>query len=219
MKLKMIAFLSLVSATMSANAIPLVTYTFTGSAGSEPSFAPEAQPANANASSMSRGTGLTPTSAVGAFSSSGWTLGSILDVNDYYTFSVSPDFGFGLTLTQLILDERRSSTGIRGWSVRSSLDSFASDLATFSVNDDELIRSGQTINLSTLPANLTSLVEFRIYGYSAESSGGTWRIDNVKLEGTVQSLASVPDTGATALLLLAPVLGIFIVRRSCICFS
>lgn len=89
-----------------------------------------------------------------------------------------------MTLTQLRLDERRSGTGIRTWSVRSSLDAFATDLAVFNVPDDTNTRTDQTINLGAAFMNLTSSVEFRIYGYLAEASGGTWRVDNIDIDGS-----------------------------------
>jgi hypothetical protein len=118
-----------------------------------------------------------------------------------------------MTLTQLVLDERRSSTGIRNWSVRSSLDSFASDLHEFSVPDNDSTRTGQTINLSSLFADVAEGIEFRVYGYAAEASGGTWRIDNVKLEGSVQPVLAVPDGGSSAILLALPLLGLWTLRR------
>ncbi len=213
MKTQIIVLLSLFAAISSVRAIPLVTYSFTGSSGSEVSLAPDAQPANASASSMTRGSGLTTSAAVDTFSSSSWTTFASIDVNDYYAFSLTPDAGSSLTLTQLVLDERRSGTGIRNWSVRSSLDSYGADIATFAVPDNDLTRTGQAINLSALFANLTSVLDFRIYGYGAEGSAGTWRIDNVKVEGSTQLLPAVPDTGTTAVLLSIPLLGLFTLRR------
>src|SRR5690606_18389438 len=49
-------------------------------------------------------------------------------------------------------------------------------------------RIDNEILLNTSFQNLTSAVEFRIYGYNAEASGGTWRIDNVQVFGTVTQL-------------------------------
>lgn len=207
----------LIAATVaSASAVPLVTYSFSGAVGSEVNFAADGQPANATASPMTRGSGLTASAAADTFSASAWTIGSSLDVNDYYAFSLTPVAGFTLTLTQLVLDERRSGTGIRNWSVRSSLDSFASDLGLFSVPDDTLTRTFQTINLTAAFADLASALEFRVYGYAAETAAGTWRIDNVKIEGSTKQVTNtgqVPDTGATALLLSIPVLGLLTLHR------
>src|SRR5687768_3493837 len=148
-----------------------VTYSFAGAAGNEASFGPDAQPPGMSASDVTRGSGLTPSAASGAFSSSAWTTAATRDLNDYYALAIGPQAGFLMTLTRLELDERRSSTGIRSWSVYSSLDSFASALGTFSVPDDDLTRVNQGINLSGAFANLALPVEFRIYGFQAEASG------------------------------------------------
>lgn len=173
----------------------LITFSFNNALGNEPSFAPDSPPVNLTATDMSRGTGLAATPNAGTFSASGWTTGSTLDPNDYFTFSLTPDSGYSLALTQLILDERRSLTGIRKWSVRSSLDSFASDLGLFTIPDNDLIRADETTTLSgALFGNITGTVQFRIYGYSSESASGTWRIDNVRLEGVVNPVAAAALT-------------------------
>jgi hypothetical protein len=82
------------------------------------------------------------------------------------------------------LDRTRSATGIGQWSVRSSLDDFATNLAGIIVPDD----TGTRLSVAALPERyrgLTAPVEFRIFGFQAEAAGGTWRIDNVKLFGGV----------------------------------
>ena len=44
-------------------------------------------------------------------------------------------------------------------------------------------------------SNLTGTIYFRLYAYSAGASGGTWRIDNVKVQGSVTSGAGTVGTG------------------------
>lgn len=168
----------------------IVTFSFTGAAGNETSFAPDSQPAGATASDFTRGSGLTPSSTAGTFNSSGWTTSTTLDLNDYYSFSLTPAESYRMSLTSVALDERRSSTGIRNWSVRSSMDNFSSDLSFFSVPDDTAVRSGQSTLLGSAFESLASGVEFRFYGFGAESGSGTWRFDNVQVSG---SLTAVPE--------------------------
>jgi cysteine-rich repeat protein len=172
----------------------LAVFTFTGAAGSEDSLpADGAAPAPGLASIpvMSRGPGLTPSAAADAFSASAFTTAAALDADDYYTFTVAPDAGFTVSLAQIILDERRSATGIRTWSVRSSLDGFAADLATVAVPDDVLVRTSK-IPLGPAFGSLSAPVELRIYGFAAEGSTGTWRLDNVELLGVTAG----PSAGA-----------------------
>jgi len=167
-------------------AIELVTqFAFTGATGSETTFAASlADPALAATPAMSRGAGVTPSTAADAFSGSAWTTGATLDPGDYFSFTVTPAAGNALDLRALLLDERRSATGIRSWSVRSSLDGFASDIAAFTVPDDTLTRS-ETAQLPAQFHDVTTAVEFRIFGFQSEAAGGTWRIDNVMLIGGV----------------------------------
>ncbi len=187
-----LAACAVVSVT-AASAQPLVTYSFTGAAGNEVTFPPDAQPANATASDVSRGPGLTPSSNANTFSATAFTTEATPDLaNDFYELTVTPNAGFELDLTELQLDERRSSTGIRNWEVRSSLDGYGAALATFAVPDDDLTRSNQSIALGAEFQDLAATVTFRIYGYASESGAGSWRIDNVEVYGTV-----IPTSGTT----------------------
>ncbi len=192
----------------------LINFSFNGSSGNEISFAPDSQPNHLIVSAMTRGSGVTPQSNADTFSGKSWTSASSLDPNDYFSFSITPESGYALSLTSLILDEQRSGTGIRNWSVRSSLDSFSSDLATFSVPDNTSLRSDQTTTLGGAFTDLPSSIEFRIYGYNAEGSAGTWRLDNVRVNGSLTSAAvSVPESLPTGFSSLAVCGFVFFSRK------
>lgn len=165
----------------------IAQYSFNGSVGNEASLPPDTQPDNGDLSDITRGIGINPSSSAGEFSSNGWSTGAI-DFGDYYTITISANLGFELTLTSIVFDERRSGTGIRDISVRSSLDGFLVDLATFNVPDNSNVRT-ETINLDGTFSNLpnSESVELRIYGYSAESTSGTWWVDNIQLFGVIAS--------------------------------
>ncbi|HEY0993707.1 MAG TPA: DUF4215 domain-containing protein [Kofleriaceae bacterium] len=161
-------------------------FSFTGATGNEVKLAASfADPALAAPPVMSRGTGLTPSIAIDAFSASAWTTASTRDPDDFYSFTVAPSAGHSMNLRALQLDERRSSTGIRRWSVRSSLDGFATDLAAFNVPDNTATRT-ETAQLPAQFHGVTTPIEFRIFGFKAEAAGGTWRIDNVELIGGLE---------------------------------
>lgn len=180
-----------------ATSAQLIMFSFGGASGNEETFAVDSQPANGSVSAMSRGIGVNASSGSGAFSSRSWSTNSTIDLTDYYRFSITPNDGYQLDLTSLELDERRSGTGIRQWSVRSNLDNFEADLSPspFSVPDNTATRTEQRIPLNvTNFSRLRTEVEFRIYGYQAERSTGTWRIDNVKLAGQI-ALVPEPNSG------------------------
>jgi len=107
--------------------------------------------------------------------------------NDFNTFSITVAGGYSLTLTQLSFLHRRSTTGATNWFVRSSLDGYASNVATGTSGTSDATAS---VTLGASFANLTGTVTFRIYAYGASSSTGTWRNDNVSLTGTVAPLAA-----------------------------
>lgn len=166
----------------------LAVFTFTGAAGDEVSLPADgaAPPPGISALPvMSRGAGVVVSAAANAFSATGWALAPPggIDLTDYYTFTIAPATGFSMSMTALELDERRSGSGIRTWTVRSSLDGFTTDLQVFTVPDDTATRTNQRIVLPAAFLNQTASVEFRIYGYDSEAAAGTWRIDNVELYG------------------------------------
>lgn len=175
----------------------IVAFSFNGAAGNEAIFDPDAQPAGAAVNGMIRGTGINPSASAGTFSASSWSA-SGLDPADYFSFSITPHAGMSLALTQLVLDERRSNTGIRDWSIRSSVDSFTQDLGTFHVPDDSLTRANQSIWFGGEFLDLRDTVEFRIYGYASESASGTWRIDNVELYGGITPVPEPSFSGLAA---------------------
>ncbi|GAA3936969.1 T9SS type A sorting domain-containing protein [Hymenobacter algoricola] len=177
-------------ATAAQAQAPLSTYSFTGATGAEPTFPADGQPTNAAFSAMSRGTGVTASAGANTFAATDWSM-TALDANDYFSFSVQPAAGFKARLDSLVLDERRSNTGIITWAVRSSLDNFAANIITVTVPDNPDTRVNKRIDLTALApfANLTTPVEFRIYGYSAESAAGSWRIDNVRTYGLISAVS------------------------------
>ena len=191
----------------------VVTFSFTGAAGNEATFAPDSQPANGTVSSISRGAGLTAVATADVFNSSGFST-TTRDTSDYYSVSIEPQLGYTMSLTRIELDERRSGTGIRDWSIYSSVDGFTSALASFNVLDNTSTRLNQGVNLNAANfASLTSSVEFRIYGFTAEAAGGTWRVDNLEIFGSFDA-SPVPEPSTYAGFAGALLLGFGVWRRS-----
>ena len=177
----------------------LAEYSFTGASGTPTSFAPDTQPEDGTLSDISRGSGINPASATNTFSANNWPLvAEGFDQDAYYSFTIQANTAFELTLSSIELDERRTSTGIRDWSIRSSLDNFTTDLATFNVPDNDDTRPDQLINLPSEFSNLSNAVslEFRIYAFNAEGNSGSWRLDNIQLFGSI----APPDTQPPVLL-------------------
>lgn len=124
-----------------------------------------------------------------------WTSATTVDANDYFEVSVAPQTGYGLVISGIDYSERRSSTGIREFQVRVSTNNFASYvvLATNAVPDNDSERTYSISDLSLSVAEGKTL-KLRFYGYSAEGSGGNWRINDnsLKIVGTAMSLTGPP---------------------------
>jgi hypothetical protein len=203
-------------------AADLVKWDFTGALGTQTSTSATFATTGITAAPISRGSGVAGSASGSSISSTGWTSSATIDSNDYYTFAITVDAASTLNLDSISFAERRSNTGIRTLSVRSSLDGYASDLVTpIGVPDDALVRD-QTVALSSSFDALTNTtVTFRIYGYAAEASTGTWRIQNHStlgglvltgelVDSTAPTLAStLPLDGATDLLPTANLIATF----------
>ncbi len=107
-----------------------------------------------------------------------------------------------MALTSITFNVGRDTSGVRTFAVRSSKDSYAANLlASISpINPEISIKSGNvfyitkdtaistikgntiTINTATFK-NLITPVTFRIYGWNAEDSTGTFSIDSVAVKG------------------------------------
>ncbi len=122
------------------------------------------------------------------YGENGWPSGAI-NTAMYLQFSLTPNMGYELDISSLVLTIRRSNTGTpagsgpTSWSLRSSLDGFTTDITTGSMT---LNYANYTITPGSSFLLLTSAVTFRLYGYNASiGSGGNSRfvIDNITVNG------------------------------------
>lgn len=214
MKNTLFALLAGTAFTVTSYSQTLVNWDFTGATGSQVSTSATEAVAFASfidAGVVTRGSGLTASAAGSSISSTGFSTGAI-DLNDYYTFSLSAVSGSTFSVDTILFSERRSGTGIRDIAVRSSLDGFTSNLATFNVPDDTATRP-QSVGLGVNFDNLSGTVEFRIYGFTAESAAGTWRLATLALDGSA-AMASVPEPSTYATILGGVALvGVMVTRR------
>lgn len=152
--------------------------------------------------------------ASGRFSFSKWPLGAINGSDDplvftgnigpfsYYEMRLDVSPGYTLTALQMKFTVRRSGTGPRNFTVRTSQDAFAKGVAA---------GTGTNANIAVFPdnvlfwkydglstssdqkgcnflfdlADVTNSLVIRIHAWNAESSGGSFSIDNVEFTGSV----------------------------------
>jgi trimeric autotransporter adhesin len=157
--------------------------------------------------------------ASGRFSFTGWPTGATngsdvftgnMDLTKYYEVTITPLPNYTLRLDSITFTLQRSSTGIRQYAVRSSLDAYASNLPAFidPANPNLQVVSGNVFQVSDATSsaengskirvgasftNVAGPVTFRFYGWNAEGTGGTFSIDNVLFGGAATIAAAAPN--------------------------
>ncbi len=191
-KTLLFVFLFLSSISLSAQ---LGVYEFTGT-GACPNQNPavSTQPATAVFSDFSS---VSTTCEVinNQFGSSNWNTGPAINLSKYIEFTVTPNSGYVLNLASLSfvhsVDENGSGpgTGNTAWVLRSSLNSYAANIATGSANQNT-----QTA-VVTLPAgSFTNIgaVTFRLYMIEIKKNSTVWTIDDVTVNGASVILPANP---------------------------
>lgn len=184
------------------------TYTFanttTSSGTVDPTPTPTADGVNFGSFSA-HGLGANSTAA-GRFAYSGWNTTGGIDANRYYQVTLAPAVGYTLNLDSISFGVRRSSTGPRDFTVRSSVDGFAADVPTASATSPEIATTanafrfvndiapaanitGNTVQLPSAYDTLTQPVTFRFYAANPESAAGSFTVDDVTITGA----AAVPE--------------------------
>jgi hypothetical protein len=130
---------------------------------------------------------LTPGIANDTYMASGWNTTAAIDIDNYYfEFSISAAPDYALHFSSFNYSAQKSFNGPVSFALRSSVDNFAADIGTFTV--DNLSHS---INLNTgTYQNLESII-FRVYGWNAPDAAGTFSINDFAFNGTVASILSI----------------------------
>ncbi|HVM62209.1 MAG TPA: DNA/RNA non-specific endonuclease [Verrucomicrobiae bacterium] len=113
----------------------------------------------------------------------------------YFTFSLTVSTGYLASLSRISFDDQASKTGPTKFDVQISTNaSFSSTIYDSGEKSAHTAFSTTPMNaLSLSLSNLTGTIYFRIYAYAAGGSGGTWRIDNLNVQGNTN-----PTAGAQA---------------------
>ncbi|WP_338375878.1 choice-of-anchor D domain-containing protein [uncultured Flavobacterium sp.] len=142
---------------------------------------------NITVSGIGRGTGISGSNANNRYNASGWD-NTVFDVNDYFQFTLTPNTGFAINFTNFIYTSQASGTGPTNFVYRSSVDGFSSNIGTALV-------TGTTISLTAgAYQNITTPITFRIYGWGASGSGGTFSINDFTFNGTVVATGPISIT-------------------------
>lgn len=184
MKKTLVLAAVILSGALAGNA-QLVTYTFEGDVNT-----PATVDGDVSATALSLNTGTISYSAGAgggrAIVGTSWQG----DPGDkYWEFTVTPQAGLALELFSLSFDYRSTGTGPSNWAI--------------TING-QAAGSGSMLRDSTFhPAELDlsgfsglSSAQVRLTGYGGTSSSGTWRLDNVVLDGMTLTVVPEPSTWA-----------------------
>lgn len=145
----------------------LATWDFTMEPGNQPSTASKTSAPGVTAGAVQRSNGLTATAGAGSINSSNWPTGA-LDPMKYYFFTLQPPNGCTIDITTIAINTSASGTGPAAASIGTSADNYASK-KTFTIGSNAMV---------SLTAS-GSMLEVRVYGYTAGATGGTLRIQSM----------------------------------------
>jgi hypothetical protein len=148
----------------------------------------------------------TTTAASGRFNFGADTLvGATLDIatSTYFSFTITPDAGTNFEITSIGFGSRSTTNGPQAWTLRSSADSFATDLVV-----PGTLSNNSTWNYATAafasPFSASAATEFRLYGYAVDGPqsfvSNTWRIDDVQVQVVPEPTALVMFAAGAACL-------------------
>ena len=113
-----------------------------------------------------------------------------------FTFSLVVTNGSVASLSSLSFDDQRSGTGPTNFTVQiSQTANFSSGIYTSTAQTAHTVIASGANSFPLTLSNLTGTIYFRLYGYKAGASGGTWRIDNLNVQGSVTAGASTIGSG------------------------
>jgi hypothetical protein len=155
----------------------LATYAFAGETGSQTQTVATTMATGVTAGPLKRAATLTATSGANSINSTNWPTAAQVDLTKFYTFTISPPSSCGMTISTIAIDVKSSGTGPATGALATSSDNFA----TF-----KTVSTGAP---STVTASVTSsgMLEVRVYGYGASSTGGTMRVQStLTINGSLQ---------------------------------
>lgn len=155
----------------------LATYSFAGETGSQTQTAATTTATGITAGPIQRAATVTATSGANSINSTNWSTAAQVDPTKFYTFTIAPPSGCGMTISTIAIDVKSSGTGPATGALATSSDNFAT-FKTLSTGAPSTVTASVTAN---------AMLEVRVYGYSATSTGGTMRVQStLTVNGTLQ---------------------------------
>ncbi len=111
--------------------------------------------------------------------------GVSVNVNaDYFVFTLTANLSTDVQITAITWQEQRSSTGPTERQVRTSVNGFTTPISV----PTNTGTGWNNVVLNTGLPLFGGSIQIRIYGYSASNTGGTLRIDNLRIYANIDNL-------------------------------
>jgi len=111
----------------------------------------------------------------------------------YFQFTLTPEAGYAVNLSSISFGARSTSTAPQAYTLRSSLDSYASDIATGSISNNSTW-SLKTNSSLDFEGTSGTAITFRLYGYNGSGTANqntiNWRIDDLSIVVSLTSSSS-----------------------------
>jgi hypothetical protein len=151
--------------------------------------------ADISVSGIGRGDGITGTNANDRYNANSWNTATI-DLTAFFTFTLTPGVDKEIDFTNFIYSGQASGTGATSFSFRSSIDGFSANIGTPT-------STGATINLTAgAYQGISAPIEFRLYGWGASASTGTFSVNDFTFNGEVVPEPTSALLGSLGLLVL-----------------
>jgi hypothetical protein len=127
---------------------------------------------------------------------------------NYFCFTITPAGGYTVTLSSLSFNYASTGTGPTSYTLLSSSDSYSTLLTSGSLTPQaggSLVSSDWHSVNSSITLSFTTPTTFRLTATGASSASGSFRVDDVSLNGNA-SLTAVPEPATYAVILGAVVL-------------
>lgn len=178
----------------------VANYSFSGNPASTTVDAPVT---GATFSNFTR-TNLVDDSQPNVFRTEGFSTSSTLDVTQYEGFSVTASGASVLTFEGITWDTNRSGQGPEAGAIRYFIDGILTDSFFYSIPTANT--NGHVWNFFDFDLNPGQIVEFRFFGFDANSSDAFFTLDNV---GLIEAAGpAIPEPGSLLLAMTGVVLGL-----------
>jgi hypothetical protein len=156
----------------------LALWDLTGSPGDQASNTASMTLAGVTAQPLTRSSALMATAGTGSINSSNWPTSGQADPSSYYTLALAAPSGCSLQVSGIMLDVKSSGTGPASGSLATNEDGFTQQVP---------VSTTAAGNVSISVTATSGMLELRVYGFAAQASTGTMRIENqLVITGSVQ---------------------------------